>query len=95
MVEKPACDLQAPPHPSRKCFHDVISPVIKLNEVEELGDPLHPYVCGDPVEPPVKVHVFPGSQFFIKALVLEDNANGFPDAILIMFDIDAIDCRCT
>ena len=93
VVEKTAGDLEAPPHPSGKCFDNVIFPVFQLNEVEELGDPLFPYLCGDPVEPPVEVHVFPGGQFFIKALVLEDNANGFPDPVFITFNIDAIDRR--
>ena len=93
MVEKTTCDLQAPPHPSGKCFDNVIFPVFKLNETEQLGDPLFPCICGNPVEPPVKVHIFPGSQFFIKARILEDNANGFPDSVLITFNVDAVDRR--
>jgi hypothetical protein len=90
MVEKTAGNLEASPHPPGKCFDNVIFPVFQLNEVEELGDPLLPHLCRDPVEPPVKVHVFPGGEFFIKALVLEDNTNGFPDPVLITFNIVAI-----
>ena len=93
VVEKAAGDLKAPPHPAGEGLDNIISPVVQFDQREELGDPLLPDLCRDPVEPAMEVHVLPCGQFLVKALVLEDDADGFPHPVRVLFDIDAID-RC-
>jgi len=83
MVEQAACDLKASPHPAGERLDNIIFPVLQLNERKELGDPLVPQIRRNPVEPAVEVHILECRQFLVKALVLEDDTDGFPDPVLV------------
>ena len=81
MVEQAAGDLEAPPHTAGEGLDNIIPAVVEFDQVEEIRGPRVPNLSRDPVEPAVEVHVLPRSQFLIKALILEDDADGFPDPV--------------
>ena len=66
MVEEPPGDLKAPPHPAREGLDDIVFPVGKLNEFQELIDSLVPYIRRDAVEPGREIHVLPCREFFVR-----------------------------
>ena len=84
MVKETPGYLKPSSHSTGECLHQVILPVMKFHQPEQFIYSLSPYIRRNAIEPAMEIHILPGGEFLIKALVLKYYSDGFSDTIFIL-----------